>query len=171
MAMAQDGGPWTHEKLSILRSYLDAYTTALKNQPFRLTYVDAFAGSGFWSPSSRCDMDEPTDFRQMWKGSASLALDIGDEPFDRLVFIEQDEERYKTLERLAGDHPDRNIEIFSEDSNGALPRLCTTLPHDDRAVVFLDPFATQVSWCTCLRLQLPRRSTAGSSSRSEQSSV
>ena len=30
------GGPWTQEKLQILSLYLDAYTTALKNQPFRL---------------------------------------------------------------------------------------------------------------------------------------
>ena len=26
------GGPWTEEKLAILKEYLDAYTTALKNQ-------------------------------------------------------------------------------------------------------------------------------------------
>ena len=40
------GGPWTQQKLNILEHYLDAYTTALKNQPFRLVYIDAFAGTG-----------------------------------------------------------------------------------------------------------------------------
>ena len=40
------GGSWTQEKLNILRGYLDAYTTALKDQPFKLIYIDAFAGSG-----------------------------------------------------------------------------------------------------------------------------
>ena len=40
------GGPWTLEKLQILGAYLDAYTTALKNRPFRLVYIDAFAGTG-----------------------------------------------------------------------------------------------------------------------------
>ena len=34
------------QKLGILEAYLDAYTTALKNQPFELVYVDAFAGTG-----------------------------------------------------------------------------------------------------------------------------
>ncbi len=34
------------EKLRILERYLDAYTTALKNQPFKLMYIDAFAGTG-----------------------------------------------------------------------------------------------------------------------------
>ena len=36
------GGPWTEDKLDILEGYLDSYTTALKNQPFRLVYIDAF---------------------------------------------------------------------------------------------------------------------------------
>ena len=40
------GGPWTEEKLAILKKYLDTYTTVLKNQPFRLIYIDAFAGTG-----------------------------------------------------------------------------------------------------------------------------
>lgn len=40
------GGPWTVEKLSILSAYLDFYVTALKNQPFKKIYIDAFAGTG-----------------------------------------------------------------------------------------------------------------------------
>ena len=40
------GGAWTRQKLEILRRYLDTYTTALKDQPFELIYVDAFAGAG-----------------------------------------------------------------------------------------------------------------------------
>ena len=39
------GGPWTIEKLNILSNYLDFYTTALKNLPFQLMYIDAFAGT------------------------------------------------------------------------------------------------------------------------------
>lgn len=48
------GGPWTTEKLSILEIYLNSYTTALKSQPFRLVYIDAFAGS------ASCDSWEST---------------------------------------------------------------------------------------------------------------
>ena len=40
------GGEWTRTKLGILKMYLDAYTTAMKHQHFRLLYIDAFAGSG-----------------------------------------------------------------------------------------------------------------------------
>ena len=142
------GGQWTREKLSILRNYLDAYTTALKNQPFRLIYVDGFAGSGFWAPRSASGLDVPADFREMWKGSAALALDIHDKQFDRLVFIEHDQERCRSLQRLARQHAGRGIKIVNEDANQALPRFCSTLRDGDRGVVFLDPFATQVSWNT-----------------------
>jgi three-Cys-motif partner protein len=40
------GGAWTVIKIDILKQYLDAYTTALKSQPFNLVYIDAFAGCG-----------------------------------------------------------------------------------------------------------------------------
>ena len=45
MDIPRFGGPWTQEKLDILRRYLDTYATALKNQPFTLAYIDAFAGA------------------------------------------------------------------------------------------------------------------------------
>jgi len=41
------GGDWTQEKLARIRSYLGAYTTVLKKQPFKLIYIDAFAGTGY----------------------------------------------------------------------------------------------------------------------------
>ena len=52
MSSSSFGGPWTQEKLEILRRYLNAYTDVLKKQPFKLTYVDAFAGAGLLEPSN-----------------------------------------------------------------------------------------------------------------------
>lgn len=46
METHQFGGPWTVEKLDALRGYLIGYAQALKNQPFRRWYIDAFAGTG-----------------------------------------------------------------------------------------------------------------------------
>lgn len=44
------GGPWTEEKLTRLRKYLEAYTVIFTRNPvaarFRRVYVDAFAGTG-----------------------------------------------------------------------------------------------------------------------------
>lgn len=136
------GGPWTQEKLHILSLYLDAYTTALKNQPFRLIYLDAFAGEGSWHPGSVYDTDYD-DFRELHAGSPRIALDITDKPFDKFLFIEKDPQRCESLRKLHSEFPRRCIEILNEDANVALPVFCENLRTHDRAVVFLDPFATE----------------------------
>ena len=140
------GGPWTQEKLKILSLYLDAYTTALKNQPFRLIYVDAFAGSGSWHSGPAYASEDYDDFRELHKGSPRIALEIQDKHFDRFIFIEKDPQRCEELEKLRVESPSRDINILNEDANIALPEFCSELKANDRAVVFLDPFATQVSW-------------------------
>ena len=150
--MASFGGQWTAEKLEILRRYLDAYTTALKNQEFRLTYVDAFAGEGYWRPRSEFASEDYEDFREVRDGSPRIALEIQDKPFDRFVFIEKDIERCDVLTRLREEFHDRDIDVLNDDANHAIPVFCDSLESFDRAVVFLDPFATAVSWDTVAML-------------------
>ena len=65
------GGQWTEEKLDILEGYLDAYTTVLKNQPFSLVYLDAFAGEGLWSPRVGYSSDEYGEFIEVHTGSTA----------------------------------------------------------------------------------------------------
>ena len=142
------GGDWTLEKLEILRRYLDAYTTALKSRSFQLIYVDAFAGEGSWHSLSEYNSDDYDDFRELHKGSSTIALEIQDKPFDRLIFIEKSPDRSKSLEELSGQFPDRAVEVRNGDANEELSLFCGNLGNYDRAVVFLDPFATQVSWQT-----------------------
>ena len=80
------GGDWTEQKLKILQEYLSAYTTALKRGPFKLLYIDAFAGSGI--------VELPDDdATRLINGSASRAIKVSDKPFDELIFIEKDEAR------------------------------------------------------------------------------
>ena len=146
------GGDWTQDKLRILALYLDAYTTALKAQPFQLVYVDAFAGTGAYHPGSSYSSEDYGDFRELHEGSPRIALGITDKPFDRFVFIEKDPVRSQSLQRLIRENPNRNIEISTFDANYVLPRFCDTLGPNERAVVFLDPYATQVSWSTVERL-------------------
>ncbi|MBU4201002.1 MAG: hypothetical protein KKG09_03200 [Verrucomicrobia bacterium] len=47
------GGDWTEIKLGMLGDYLNAYTTALKAQPFAKLYIDAFAGTGYRETETR----------------------------------------------------------------------------------------------------------------------
>ena len=140
------GGPWTSRKLDILELYLDAYTTALKRQPFELIYVDAFAGSGTWNPQSGYGQDDYDDYRELLEGSAPKALAVKDKPFDGFVFIEKDPERAKSLIELRDNNPGRGISVVNDDANAVLPRFCQNMTEAQRAVAFLDPFATQVSW-------------------------
>ena len=140
------GGPWTQAKLEILRLYLDAYTTALKPTRFRLVYVDAFAGEGSWAPNEAYDNYDYADFRELHAGSPVIALEVTDKPFDRLIFIEKDPDRSAALHNLDTEFQNRDITVINDDANLALPAICNGLAAFDRAVMFLDPFATEVSW-------------------------
>ena len=150
---ASYGGEWTIKKLKILEKYLDAYTTALKEQKFKLMYIDAFAGTGQISLSSDGDdklalLDLDDDYlRGFVSGSAERAIKIADKSFDRLIFIEKDGKRCADLEKLRSTHPGRDIKIENSEANAFLAKL-----HEDwnswRGVLFLDPFATQVEWAT-----------------------
>ena len=148
MSILPYGGQWTKDKLNILKLYLNAYTTALKNTPFKLTYIDAFAGPGWWSAKSEYD-EEYDDFQVLHKGSPRIAIDIEGRAFDRLIFIEKELSHSKKLEHeLRQEFPNRNIEVINGDANMVLPGLCRDLTGMERAIVFLDPYATEVAWST-----------------------
>lgn len=142
MSTSRFGGQWTNEKLAILRAYLDAYTTALKNQPFTLTYVDAFAGPGSYAEF----MDEYAEFHEFRRGSPMIALEIDDKPFDKLLFIEEDARAAGGLMSLTNNYSGRQVEVKRADANVEIPKFCATMEPLDRAVAFLDPYATEVSW-------------------------
>ena len=141
------GGRWTEEKLTILERYLDAYTTALRDKPFSLSYIDAFAGTGRVELSA----DDQRDIRRFVSGSAERAINIKDKSFDKLIFVEQDPDRCVELTKLQEGDRDRDIVIENSDANEFL----TTLSGDwrgRRGVLFLDPYATQVEWSTLERI-------------------
>ena len=162
------GGNWTRDKLRILHEYLKAYTTVLKNQSFRLWYVDAFAGTGYVNldsgniAQSRLSIlgeggDEET--ANILKGSARLAIEVDDRSFDEFIFIEQNFEYAIELSKLKQEFSERSIRIVPDDANKFLPNWCDEknrqlgIPwRGERAVIFLDPFATEVDWQTVQRI-------------------
>lgn len=141
------GGQWTIEKLDILEEYLNAYTTALKHQPFKLMYIDAFAGTGEINL-----LHEDEDAQAFVEGSARRALRITDKPFDRLVFVEKDPHRFARLDSLRKENPGRVIETENVNANSYLRNM-----REDwrswRGVLFLDPFATEVEWATIEKIE------------------
>lgn len=139
---ASYGGPWTIEKLNILEKYLDAYTTALKKTPFKLMYIDAFAGTG------HVGLDHnDRDTENFIRGSAIRAVSIDNRPFDKLIFVEKEQKRCDELENLKKEHPGRDIQIENSDANEFLRDLQQNWKQW-RGVLFLDPFATEVEWST-----------------------
>ncbi|MCY4000343.1 MAG: three-Cys-motif partner protein TcmP [Bacteroidetes bacterium] len=141
----QFGGRWTLEKLEILRKYLNTYTTALKNQPFKLLYIDAFAGTG--RVQQETQSPEEVDCLSFIDGSVNVALDIENKSFDELIFIETDPNKCSELEDLKRSRFDRNIHIENTDANQYLYNLKRDWSRW-RGVLFLDPFGAQVDWTT-----------------------
>ena len=151
------GGDWTQEKLARVKSYLTAYTTALKNQPFKLIYIDAFAGTGYRNLDND-DKNHPLfpdqvgeDAEKFHAGSARIALETTPR-FDEYYFIETDPVKCAELEKLKLDFPDKakNIYIVNMDANTAIQNACNASwkKSSIRGVLFLDPFGMNVSWTT-----------------------
>jgi three-Cys-motif partner protein len=151
------GGDWTEQKLEILSKYLSAYNTALKHQPFQRIYIDAFAGTGYREKRQR-EMSVPGLFEDLQdeapqrflKGSAKRSLEVTP-AFHRYIFVESNPAHIQELERLREEHQDKAGAICIEqgDANAFVQRYCREQDwRTQRAVLFLDPFATEVEWTT-----------------------
>lgn len=157
------GSGHTEEKLKRVEKYLKAYTTALKNQGFRLLYIDAFAGTGYRGPSTNISNDVQEDMfagaglvdgenmKRLLKGSARLALEV-EPPFDEYHLIEANRARWGALKGLASELPklSSRINFVFGDANKEVTRICksTVWDNETRAVAFLDSFGAQVDWKT-----------------------
>jgi three-Cys-motif partner protein len=150
----QFGGTWTEDKLDRLSKYLRAYMTALKNQPFRRAYIDAFAGTGYRAakqPGETVRGFFPLGpLKELAKGSARRALEV--EPaFDRYYFIEANAGRFRELVKLRAEFPalQNRMSFRNDEANSAIASLFQTEDwRSMRAVMFLDPYGMQVEWTT-----------------------
>ena len=153
---ARFGGDWTTQKLEVVKKYLSAYTTALKKQPFKTAYIDAFAGTGY---RERKDELQPGELlfpdlalpepQQFLDGSARIALQT--EPrFHKYIFVERNPERCAQLEEWKVEFPAlaQDIEIRNEEANSYMQDLRKRGWGLHRAVMFLDPFGMQVEWAS-----------------------
>lgn len=161
------GGSHTIEKVTALSAYLTAYTTALKNQNFALTYIDAFAGSGSYSVGRN---DETALQANMLTddgvvslpGSARIALETVPE-FACLVFVEKNASSARALQAMVdADYPAmrHKVKVHAAEANEAVKQLCNmkwnapcgSARNGMRAVMFLDPFALSVDWETLVKI-------------------
>jgi three-Cys-motif partner protein len=140
------GGIWTRKKLAVLEEYLKFYVTALKAQPFTLHYADAFAGTGSHDPimeDGQLLLMPHEDFR----GSVLTALNV--EPsFHQFHFNDLNPEHVAELQQIKEGHPTKHIKVYQQDANQFVPEFCSALTKNDRAVLLLDPYSTQLDWNT-----------------------
>lgn len=157
------GGPWTEDKLRRIDAYLDAYMTIFSGNPraskLNTIYLDAFAGTGFrTSPVAEDraegslfeDALEDPDTGELKEGSAYVALRT-DPPFGRYIFVDRNPEHARSLGTLRREFPDltNRISVQVADANTFLQGWCRETDwRTNRAVVFLDPYGTQVDWST-----------------------
>ena len=140
------GGGWSDKKLDVLAEYLCTYTTALKNQPFELIYIDAFAGAGRalleeqkeGSLFNDADIESDASYRH---GSPLQAIQM-DPPFHRFIFIDRNEESMAALreqcEQTEAARTGR-ISYITGDANEELRKIAKMNWSGKRAVAFLDP--------------------------------
>lgn len=156
----QDGksGPWAIEKWSVLKRYLEAYTTVLKKKSYNTYFIDAFAGTG------KAELREPAateapllqdyiadpDYIEFLSGSALTALEISN-PFSGYLFCEPNAGRARKLRDAISNHPLKSrIRVREEPAQLAIQNRVVNNPginwNRSRAVCFLDPFALEVGW-------------------------
>lgn len=150
------GSSHTRRKLEVLEGYLNAYSTALKNKGKKLIYFDAFAGSGEVRPKqidgdtlNLIDFDEIESAENLILGSSVRALNTTD-PFHRYIFVDKSTKNIENLkQRLQGHDRFHRCQFKRSDANDSIKRFCEKLDWSDkRAVMFLDPFGSQVNWET-----------------------
>ncbi|MYJ01852.1 MAG: three-Cys-motif partner protein TcmP [Chloroflexi bacterium] len=82
-------------------------------------------------------------------GSAVIAKEVTDRTFDRLLLIDIDADKVEDLRNVVEEREDSSrVQVIHGDANGEVEQFCKSMNGMDRAVVFLDPFGTQVSWST-----------------------
>jgi three-Cys-motif partner protein len=147
------GGQHTELKLSIVESYLKAFTRALRPHFKELWYIDAFAGTGSRTVRVEARQGDLIDVAvrervEQIRGSARIAIDVVPK-FDRLIFMDSKTTHCSALRELADQHRDRAIEVVEADANQAIQ---SALAWDGwkhtRAVMFLDPYGMDVEWGT-----------------------
>ena len=154
----------TKLKLDTVFDYANFYTKVLKNKPtperpFRLHYLDAFAGTGEVPLSNEMPLlSGIVNSDDFIVGSVRRALAV-DVPFSRYVFSDLKQKNVGALRSVLADYPhlQQRVEIASADANSVTTEFCDRLGSMDRALIFLDPFGNQVKWETLQKIAATKK--------------
>jgi three-Cys-motif partner protein len=147
------GSQDTDLKLSVVETYLGAFTKAFRRKWPKLWYIDAFAGTGSRTVRVAARggdlFDEPVPEKiEQRRGSARIAIEV-QPAFDRIIFIEQSPRHCAALRALRSQYPGRDIHIIEGDANELIRKQFGLRGwQHTRAVMFLDPYGMTVDWET-----------------------
>jgi three-Cys-motif partner protein len=133
-------GYWSEIKLDIVRDYAQEYSKILAaqtNPRFHHVYVDAFAGAG---------VHVSRKTKQFVPGSPLNAL-LVQPPFAEYYFIDVEDKKIKSLERLA--EKASNVHVLPGDCNQILLRdVFPNIRYQDyrRGLCLLDPYGLHLDW-------------------------
>lgn len=140
----------------------------MRGKPFKLVYVDAFAGAGQFKlrayeskpaeslkGSLLADYDDEVlddedivEFEEFVTGSPVRALSLA-RPFDHYRFIDLDASRAQLLQEMKSDFPSLEIKAINEDANVAVQHIAENFGAPElRGVAFLDPYGAHLHWQT-----------------------
>lgn len=153
----------TGKKLAIISQYLAMYQKAMKSSGyFRTYYVDAFAGTGEIQLADKIEDDAywfgeiaetaVEDANKFIDGSTEIALGISP-AFDGYLFVEKNKTKFLELKERFKSHPEApKIDFKCGDANDHVIQFCKNMQKGDRAVIFLDPYGSQVRWETLVAI-------------------
>ncbi|MBN2081846.1 three-Cys-motif partner protein TcmP [bacterium] len=143
-------GDWTILKEQLLSYYMAIYNTILSqakgpaNKPiFTRWWIDACCSSGIHVSKNK---------NQHLPGSAYLATHI-DPPFDKYIFIDEEEISLRFLHSLLGDS--ENFSYYKGDCNSLLGPLLEKYfqwNSYNRGLCFVDPYKININWQTIRQL-------------------
>ena len=131
-----DVGRWAEDKYRLIGLYASLFSTGMKRKWDQRAYIDLYAGAGYARLRST---------NRIVLGSPLIALTI-DDPFDKYVFCEENEECINAL-RKRGSRiaPSADVSYIAGDCNAKLDSVLAAIPKASQSNTVLtlcvvDPF-------------------------------
>ena len=115
----QDAGSWAETKYRLIALYDKLFSSGMKYKWDKRVYIDLYAGAGIASIK---------ETGQLVYGSPLLAL-LTDDPFDKYIFCEADEEKLNALEqRTKKLSPNADVTFIRGDCNEHISEILKAIP-------------------------------------------
>lgn len=141
-------GPWGFDKYRMIGTYMNIFTSSMKNKWKNLIYIDLFSGAGLAKLKST---------GKIVRSSALISLSIPNK-FDHYIFCEENPKAYNALQaRIQPFMQINDISSFNIDSNKRIDLVIervNTFKQSGSTLCFcfIDPFSINIHFKTIIEL-------------------